>query len=330
MKRNTLLLIVILVWIGVNLACSSSDDTEATAQAITEILSLTATAAVPQAEETENLYLTAQAEATEQVILEPEVDTESLQATAMAESSVIGELKLYGIDPEKGQIGWVHPPVNLEADRYMAFDYANDYPEVIVGDFVIASDITWDTQYGTSGCGYLLRSNGDQNSGDQYMVLITRAGNGHLIFAITENGNPVGGYDVFPRTSDKSFDWHNGTTNRVAIVGKGSTFTFYTNGVWVDEIDLTNPPPAPVMPAIPAIPSDQSNNQLMEIYRQQMAEYENMVEEIRNNFNGLLSRAQQKSPIYEHGFVGLILVSESGHSICQFDNAWLWMMNPEE
>jgi hypothetical protein len=222
MKRNTLLLIVVLVWMGLILACSSSDDAEATAQAINDIFSMTATAAAPEVEDSGNVYLTAQAEATEQVIVEPEVDSESLQATAMAESNVIGELKLYGIDPEKGQVGWIHPPIKLEADRYMAFDFANDYPEIIVQDFVIAADITWDTQYGTSGCGYLLRSNGDQNSGDQYMVLITRGGNGHLIFAITENGNPVGGYDVFPRTYDRSFDWHNETTNRVAVVGKGS------------------------------------------------------------------------------------------------------------
>jgi len=331
-KRKTQYLIVILIWMGVILACGSGNNAEATAQAINEIFSMTATAAVSKVEVSENVYLTAQVKATEQVkalvvTQGSALDSDSLQATAMAEASVIGELKLYGIDPKKGQIAWVHPPTSLDADGYMAFDYANDYPATIIQDFVMAADITWNTQYGSSGCGYMLRSNGDQNSADQYLVLITRGGNGHLVFAIIENGNPAGGYDIFPRTHDKSFDWHNETTNRVAVVGNGSSFTFYTNGVWVGEIDLNDPPPKPVIPAPPPVPSDQTDNNLMANYRQQLEDHQKLVADIQNNHNGLLGRFQNKNPIFENGFIGMVLASESGHTICQFDNIWLWMID---
>jgi hypothetical protein len=210
----------------------------------------------------------------------------------------------------------------------MALDYANDYPETIVQDFVIAADITWNTQYGSSGCGYMLRSNGNQNSADQYLALIQRGGSGHLVFAIIEKGEPVGGYDIFPRTYDKSFDWHNETTNRVAVVGSGGIFTFYTNGVWVGQINLNEPPPTPVMPAPPAVPADQTDNNLMDNYRQQLAEYEKLVNDINDNHTALLGRNQENNPIFEKGFVSMISVSESGRSICQFEDIWLWMIDP--
>jgi uncharacterized membrane-anchored protein len=159
-KRNTKYLLIILIWMTVILACGSSNDAEATAQAINDIFSKTATAAVSEVKESENLYLTAQVEATEQAKdlkgtggeAYSGLDSESLQATAEAEAPVIGELTLYGIDPEKGHVAWIHAPTTLDVEGYMALDYANDYPETIVQDFVIAADITWNTQYGSSGC----------------------------------------------------------------------------------------------------------------------------------------------------------------------------------
>ncbi len=119
MKRNTFLLFFILAVISVILACSSGSDADATAQAISDVFSKTATAAAASNESSENPLQTAQAEATEQaadieVTLEAvsEADAEAQQATAAAEAPVIGELKLYGIDTEKGHVAWIHPPKN--------------------------------------------------------------------------------------------------------------------------------------------------------------------------------------------------------------------------
>ena len=199
-KRNTFLLFFILVLVGTILACGSGSDADATAQAINDVFSKTATAAASGSESSGNTLETAQAEATDQakeleVTLEAvsASDTEAQQATAAAEAPVIGELNLYGVDPEKGHVAWIHPPKTLEVDGYMAVDYANDYPATIVRDFVMSAEITWNTQYGSSGCGFMLRSNGDQNSPDQYMALITRAGSGPLVFAIIDQGDPAGG-----------------------------------------------------------------------------------------------------------------------------------------
>ena len=264
MKRTAFFLMIMVALGSAILACASGSDVDATAQAINDVFSKTATAAAGDDAQPEDPLETAQERATEtaqavQVTRTAisEINTEAQKATTEAAAPVLGELKLYDVNTDQGYVAWIHQPITLSVDGYMAFDFANDHPETIIRDFVISSDITWNTQYGSSGCGFLIRSNGDQNKQDSYMALITRGGSGHLIFAILEDGEPVGGYDIFPRTNDKSFDWNNDTTNRVAVKGQGSLFTFYTNGAQVGEIDLTEPPPKPVVPAAPKIPEDQ-------------------------------------------------------------------------
>jgi len=331
--RTSWILFAIVALLIAVLACSSGSDADPTADSINQIFELTVTAAAADTDDTDNPLQTAQVEATQQfqaLQSTQEANTllnsESQKATEAAEAPIKGELALYGIDNVRGQVAWIHPPVSLEVDSYMAIDYANEFAGTVAADFVIAADITWNTEYGTSGCGYMLRSDGDQNKPNTYMTLITRGGSGHLIFAILENGEPDGGYDIFPRDNDRSFDWHNDTTNRLAVVGRGSVFTFYTNGNWVGEIDLKDPPPDPVMPAPPAKPADQNDANLMNQYRSQLAEYEDQVAQVQNNYASLLGRHESNAPVYERGFMALMTVAESGHTTCQFDNAWLWLI----
>src|SRR3990172_4549421 len=118
---------------------------------------------------------------------------------------------------------------------------------------VLAADVTWDTQYGSSGCGFMFRSDGDKNKPNQYMVLATRLGNGHVIFSATAEGELANVHDYYPRTDDRSFSAENGSTNRIAVVGRGNIIEIYTNGVKIGEVDTTQPPPLPVLPKPPAI-----------------------------------------------------------------------------
>ena len=331
--RSLWIILAITALLVAVLACSSGSGGDPTVDAMSQSFAMTVTAAAAESGDADNPLLTAQVEATEQTkALEATqeanaaLNSESQKATEAAEAPIKGELKLYDIDPEKGYVAWIHPPVTLEIDQYMGMDFVNEFAGTVAADFVLAADITWNTEYGTSGCGYMLRSDGDQNKPNTYMTLITRGGSGHLIFAILENGDPDGGYDIFPRENDRSFDWHNDTTNRLAVVARGSVFTFYTNGVWVGEIDLKDPPPEPVMPAPPVKPSDEKDNDLMNQYRNQLKEYEDQVSQVQDNYASLLGRHEADAPIYERGFLGLMTVAESGRTTCHFDNAWLWMI----
>ena len=158
------------------LACGVGSDSgeEATIEALGQSIVLTATAeaaVTPTARiDAEATVLAAEAAATAQAeAVQEEVQVESTAeaveaaATEDAQAYIKDELREYGIDPATGRLGWIHPDTQIYVEGYLGFDYANQNAGTVAADFVIASDITWNTQFGTTGCGFVLRSDGDQD-----------------------------------------------------------------------------------------------------------------------------------------------------------------------
>jgi hypothetical protein len=190
-------------------------------------------------------------DATEQVIIDITADSSEAEtqvavqstelavqaATAAAEAPILAELPRYGVDPSAGRVAWIHPPVNLDIEGFEQFSYANQFAATVVTDFVVAADIFWNTQFGTSGCGLVLRSNGNEESLDQYLVVATRGGNGRVGFTVMESGEVIEVYDMYARGIDPLFASANDTTNRLAIVGRGTTFQVFTNGTLIGQVE---------------------------------------------------------------------------------------------
>jgi hypothetical protein len=338
-RRRFLSIITITLALLLSLACSitlQGDQQEDVAlTAMSESIPKTLTAAAGEDEATGGDLATAQAEATEksQIIqatqtADASTHDESQLATATVAAPVVAELPRYGIDPELGHLGFVHDPVTVNVEGYHQYGFANDFMQTIARDFVMAADITWDTQYGASGCGFMFRSNGDQNDPDQYLIIATRFGNGHVIFTAVVDGELANVQDFFPKTEDKSFDWQNGSTNRLVVVGKGTIFTLYTNGVKIGEVDASQPPPPMVIPPVPKAPVDQTNANLMQDYQNKLKEYREMVDQMKSNYQIALGNFETKDAVFLEGFVGFVALSESGRTVCQFDDAWLWHLEP--
>ena len=64
----------------------------------------------------------------------------------------------------------------------------------------------------------------------------------------------------------------------------------------------------------------------MDEYRKQLEEYQQMLQDISDNYNALLARFEMKSPVFEEGFTGMAVVSESGDTTCHFEDTWLWII----
>ncbi len=327
------LLILFVSTIACNLGASSGNQSEATLQALQDSVAKTSTAAASESGSTSNDLGTAQAEATarSQEILATQTTgastrDESQLATATIAAPVLAELPLYGADPEKGQLAWLHPPVKVEVEGYRQFGHANDFMHIVARDFVLAGDITWDTQYGASGCGFMFRSDGDQKFPNQYMVVASRLGQGHVIFTALAEGELANVHDFYANTLDPAFEWQNGTTNRLAIVARGNLIEIYTNGTKIGEVDTTVPPPPPVLPKPPLKPLDQSDTTAMSNYRSLLKDHQDLVEQVQSNYQIALGNYQTREAIFEQGFVAMLALSESGRTTCQFDNAWLWLI----
>jgi hypothetical protein len=311
-----------------------SSSSNATTTAISRAIAGTAKAGEVTASNGGDLA-TAQAEATQKSreisatqIAQLANRDEAKLATATVTAPIVAELSFYGLDASSGKVGWIHEPLTLDISGYQQFAYGNDYMNITARNFVLAADVTWNTQYGDSGCGFMFRSNGDQQKSDQYMVIATRFANGRVIFTAVADGELANFYDFYPKDSDRSFQWQNDTTNRIAIVARDNLIELYTNGLKIGEIDTTQPPKQMVIPEKPAPPIDKTDIAAQKAYEAQMEEYQDILEQAQGNFQVAKANYQEGEAVFKDGFLSMLAVTQSGRTVCKFDNAWLWLLEP--
>ncbi len=314
---------------------SPSDVAEqSTLDAISAYVRQTSTAVAAQQQNPNASIETAQADATSQALLvagtqgaQNELSAEAQAATASAEAPIRAELAQYGVDPNAGRVGWIHPPVTLEVEGFMQYDYVNFFISTLATDFVVSADITWDAIGSAAGCGFVLRSDGNQDALNQYLAILTRVASGHILFGTMANGEVVTGQDIYAYNVDPDFDWQNLATNRFTVVGRGNRFFLYTNGNFIGEIDPSAPPVMPALPPEPQAPVDTSNAEAMVAFALKKAEHEAVVEQIRADFRARQQAFKNADTVFERGFIAMVALSQSGRkATCQFDNAWLWLI----
>jgi len=179
---------------------------------------------VPATEAADILRQTAEAE-------EAAVLTAQAERAATIEP-IKAEVASYGVDPNQGDLGFTHPPISIEVTDFEDADWRNQNLLTIARDFVLVADVTWNSAFAESGCGFAIRSDGDEENPSQYIAALTRGAQGHVLFAEQVEGdvdlNLV--TDIYANGIDPKFEWQNDTTNRMAVVGRGQEFTLYSNG----------------------------------------------------------------------------------------------------
>jgi hypothetical protein len=278
-----------------------------------------ATAVAKATAKAEGIYATQTARA---ALNEP-----SRLATVTAMAPVVAELPRYGVDPADGYVAWMHKPVTLDLSGFGQTGFANDYPQITAADFVLASDITWNTKNSISGCGFMFRSNGDQKNPSQYMVLITRTGMGRIGWLALMDGQVSNFREYYPKEKDKSFTWFNDATNRLVVVGRGDKLDIYSNGTLIDTIDIKQGPPDEIVKAPKiVIPDNVLPGQL-----QQFGDLANEQDQGVHQAKAQLDEARKnfalKKPFLYDGLLGFMAASDSGRTICTFQNAWLFILN---
>ncbi|KAA3647727.1 MAG: hypothetical protein DWQ07_01720 [Chloroflexi bacterium] len=320
MKPNRIFLIIGLL-IAVSLACASGGSSEAdeTAAAIrTEIAAgggdtengLGPNIETVQAQQTQDAAIAQETQAA--------LDAQNagdVAATEQAVAPILAELPTYGVSPDEGRIAWIHPPETLEISGYLQYDYKNRFAGTVATDFVVSTDITWDTSGGLAGCGFALRADGNVDALNSYLAIASRGGNGRVEFASIVEGELKNFKDLYAYGIDPNFQWQNNTTNTLAIVGRGGTFEVYTNGVKIGEIMAGDPPPRPNVPAPPAGAPQTDIDAYNEALNASNASYQ-----------AQLAAYSGDVPFFEKGFIAMLALSESGITNCQFDNTWLFLI----
>ena len=313
---------------------TKSDSADATGTALSQAIAGTATAEKADTSSAGGLA-TAEAEATLQSQDISATQTAQLAdrdeyqlATATVAAPIVAELPTYGLDATSGEVGWIHDPLTLEVSGYQQMTFGNDFMNIIGRDFVLAADVTWDTQYGDSGCGFMFRSNGDQQKPDGYMLIASRFANGRVVFMALADGEFANLRHFYPKEVDRSFEWQNGTTNRITIVARDNILEVYTNMVKIGEIDTTQPPKQPILPPKPQPPLDQLDQNAKKIYEDQLAQYEDIVQQSQTNFQVAKTNFEAGKAVFSDGFISMLALTQGGRTECKFDKAWLWLLEP--
>ena len=167
----------------------------------------------------------------------------------------------------------------------MAPSSNTEFPLTVAKDFVLASDITWDTEYGGSGCGFVFRSDGKTDAPSQYLVVASRLADGHVFFAVMSKGQLVVGKDFYANGIDPKFDASNGATNRLTVVGQGMDFTIYSNGTKLGEANPNDPLPTLVLPDPPPRPDNMLDPAVASAYRNEVAAHRALVNRLKNEYD---------------------------------------------
>lgn len=324
MKKTNILLFPLILTV-VSLACgisSAGTSEESTLQALSDQIRQTGTAAAQAEAQAVSGDQSDSATQTALAALGPE----SLTGTAQVYAPILAELPTYGVDPASGRVAWVHPPVSLEVEGFMQYDYINHFIATVAQDFVMSADITWDAIGSESSCGFVLRSDGNETAMNTYLATISRVASGHFLFMTVAKGEIVTGQDIYAYGRDPGFDWQNNATNQLTVVGRGHRFWIYTNGTLIGEIDPSAPPQL-LLPPEPERPANTGDAQAMAEYAIKQAEFDVITRQIRADYNQRMQNLRNADTTFDRGFTALVALSRAGRkATCQFDNAWLFLI----
>ncbi len=167
--------------------------------------------------------------------------TWSVEATAIAEAVIaeIGvELETIGLSTESGRLGWVgEGPVPMRITTYNTHDWFPMAEGKYYSDFVMHTDITWESTSGLAICGFWFRAESLDANAEYYKFMTLRLSGlplwvvqlwefDDLVSSLAENTTSV-------------IDQANGSTNSYLLHLKGNLLTVYANGKRLGQVTIT-------------------------------------------------------------------------------------------
>lgn len=157
-----------------------------------------------------------------------EAEVRATGDAALAE--ILPEMEDLGLSPKDGHIEWFNPEkLSLSVDSHLE----NEYVKLDVGDatdFIVHTDVAWDSTSGLAGCGIVFRADEDLRDGGYYdfalMRLQFQPGWDIEYFKFGKWQQTLTNKVVFTDFINDS-PW---STNELTLEVKGNQFTPYING----------------------------------------------------------------------------------------------------
>lgn len=165
----------------------------------------------------------------------PDLSATAQSAITLAAEEVIGkikpELETIGFSTGSGHLLWAQDePVAMDLVEYNEWLYGSFSEDVVASDFVLKSDIIWESSTGLVTCGLFFRSEKNLEEGKQYLFEMIRL-SGLPAWDISYRQYGEYQKDVSSVRTNSAIDQDQGSTNRVVLIAEQEKFTLYFNDV---------------------------------------------------------------------------------------------------
>jgi hypothetical protein len=166
--------------------------------------------------------------------------TPDITATHMAYSTaeaqkqldkIAPDLKTLGYTTDSGSLVWVaDQSISMSVSTYME-EKQEKITEDPIGDFILVTDVKWNSSSGLAGCSLIFRSDEDLENGVRYVFPIMRLQNApawdieYYKYGEWQQTLTLGKVQFSPALNDQPE-----STNHLALVVKGDQFSPFING----------------------------------------------------------------------------------------------------
>lgn len=150
-----------------------------------------------------------------------------VQRLDVARDSIQQTMNRIDLKLEEGQVGWAQEfPMAIELSEYDQVVYTDIAEGLIAEDFILKTDITWESTGGFAVCGFVFRLDFDEVDYYQYGMLRL---SGLPAWSIMGYDDGIGQYDISGVRTSGAIDQAQGSTNQVLLIAKEGRFTLYIN-----------------------------------------------------------------------------------------------------
>lgn len=159
----------------------------------------------------------------------PTVNAAATQQIEALNKEINSVLTTAGINPESGYLIWKqNEPLDIALNKYQEWIYVELEDDLVASNFILKTDITWESTSGLVTCGFFFRSEKNIEIGKQYIYEMLRlSGMPAWEINFLKNNEYVKSITQFQTSS--AIHQENGSTNKLILIADEDHFTLYIN-----------------------------------------------------------------------------------------------------
>jgi hypothetical protein len=145
-------------------------------------------------------------------------------------------LEQIGVPTENGNLAWFQEDtIEARINDYQTASLVD--PELEFADFVLKTDVTWNSTGGLAGCGIIFRSEPNFQMGEQYVFFMQRLSGLPLWDIERYKFGQLKSVLTGRVKANQAIREEQGSTNEIILVAQGNLITVYANQIRLSRVN---------------------------------------------------------------------------------------------